>query len=148
MAELATFADRLSDAIRESGKRPAEVYRKLKVKKGTFYTWVGQRESVPEPATCMRLAEFLGINQRWLLTGKGPRRPMKKPYTQEQIDIAEAWPHLSAGAQQSIAVLVRAAVLEAVPELEKSLGETNEELQERANRLLEEAQARIRRTRA
>lgn len=147
MPSLSTFAERLKDALKTSGKRPVEVYGPLGASRSTWYTWVGQRESVPEPEMCLRLAEALGVSAQWLLTGKGPRHPMKKPYSQEQIDIAEAWPHLSPQAQKTIALLLREAVIEIAPALKPSLAPGDEELQKRADRLLEEAQARLRQLR-
>lgn len=147
MAGLSTFAERLKDALKASGKSPAEVYGALKVSKATWYTWAGQRESIPEPDTCLRLAALLGVSPQWLVSGKGQRQPVKKPYTQEQIDIAEAWPHLSPQAQKTIALLLREAVIEMAPQLESPLKSAPDELQDRANRLLTEAQTRLQKTR-
>lgn len=140
VTEVNDFAARLKWAVRESGKPAADVYRRLKVSKATWYTWTGDRASVPEPATCFALADELGIEPRWLITGKGPRIEPVQRFTQEQIDLAEAWPSLPPATQQAIASLIRAAVVDMAPSLKAPLSKTNRELQERANRLLEEAQ--------
>lgn len=146
MNASSTFADRLRVALEESGRKPADVYKELKVSKATWYTWAGrgERVSMPESETAIRLARALGVNVRWLVTGKGEKHSTAVTWAQEQIDIAEAWPNLPSALREQIAVLIRHAAAELAPSLRGALTTVDRELQERANRLLEEAQAAAR----
>ena len=140
MTKTGTFAERLRSALRDSGRRAVDVYKEIGVSKATWYHWLGERESVPEPETCLRLARSLGVEARWLIDGTGERQLYQPMLTQEQIDIAEAWPFLSPALREQIAVLIRHAAVELVPSLKKPLATVDKHLQERANRLLERAQ--------
>lgn len=135
-----SFKERLLEALRDSGKKPAEIYRACGSNKGTWGTWVGVRESVPEPEMCAKLARALGVNLVWLVDGKGEKKASKMEFSQEQMDIAEAWPTLSPDLQKHIAWLMQREVAERIPALRESLAPVDPELQERANRLLEAAQ--------
>lgn len=138
------FASRLLEAVTESGMTEAEVYSAAGVKRGTWHTWVGDRRSVPAPATLMRVAKVINVRPEWLATGKGPKKAMQPTFTQAQIDIAEAWPHLPPQTQAAMAAMIRSAAISIEPGLAGPLVNVDSELQDRANRLLEEAQTKTR----
>ncbi len=144
MNTLDSFPARLRAALKDSGKSAAEVYRRIGVSKATWYTWTGERESTPEPETCFKLADCLGVMPRWLITGNGPRMPIAPRFTQEQLDLAEAWPSLPAPTQQAIAMLIRSAANEMAPGLKGPPTRLSREMQERADRLFDEAQKKLR----
>jgi len=137
------FAERLDDALLESGKKKSDVYNAIGSNKQAWSAWMN-RGSIPEPSTALKLAMELGVNVRWLIDGKGQRKAVKQQFSQDQIDIAEAWPNLPPLLQEQIALLIRHSAADAVPTLRNAMTSGDREDQERANRLLEAAQEKAR----
>ena len=142
MSVTSTFASRLLEAVADAGIPEEGAYAHAGVKRGTWHTWVGTRQSVPKGDALVKLASRFNVRPEWLATGKGPKKAMQPTFTQAQIDVAEAWPYLSSQTQAAVADLIRAAAISIEPGLAGSLINVDTELQERANRLLEEAQSK------
>lgn len=130
--------------MEEAGYTAKGLAKKLGVSRATVGHWLGPRQSVPAADTCYHLSEVLNVTNRWLVTGRPPKERVLGQLTQDQLDLAEAWPHLPAHTQQSIAILIAAAASELEPNLGGHLRPVNSAQQERANRILEAAQQRVR----
>ena len=73
---MASMKDRLAQALRESGHEPMDLVRAIKKSKATVY-WILDGKTKAETvraATVFSICDWLKINPRWLLAGKGPMR--------------------------------------------------------------------------
>lgn len=144
MDRKTTFAQRIEEARGDAGLSVIELCRRVKVSRNTYYQWTGERQSVPEADTMFALADALNVTARWLATGKSPKARLLGDLTQEQIDIAIAWPHLSPHTRLSISQLINADVAARIPLLQQPYASINQDDQERASRLIDAAQQAIR----
>lgn len=71
-----TFWDRLTDAVREAGKRPTQtvIAGLCGIKQGSVAEWKAGT-SYPRLDNGLSLAVALNVCVEWLYTGRGPKRP-------------------------------------------------------------------------
>lgn len=78
LAAMATLGERVAHALRHRGVKPTALDQFLaerfgKKGKGHGYSHrILHRGQQPAADVCAAIAEFLGITERWLLTGEGP----------------------------------------------------------------------------
>jgi transcriptional regulator with XRE-family HTH domain len=65
-----TIGERIAWALEQSGKRENQLAAEIDVHQTTIARWLSGRR-VPETLQVAPLADALGVNVRWLLTGKG-----------------------------------------------------------------------------
>ncbi|MBK0398417.1 helix-turn-helix domain-containing protein [Limibaculum sp. M0105] len=70
----ATFGDRLSLAREAQGMTPAQLARRLGVRRDTLEAWEADR-SEPRANRLQMLAGLLNVSLIWLMTGEGPGGP-------------------------------------------------------------------------
>jgi transcriptional regulator with XRE-family HTH domain len=68
------FARRFRFARERAGLSQAEIARSLMLSPSTVWRWQDGR-SVPRPAERGRLADLLGVNRDWLMSGRGAPPP-------------------------------------------------------------------------
>ena len=71
---VVTIGQRVSEALKMSGKTPAELARHLKTGKTTVHNWVNVGR-VPASDVIVPICEFTGVSPEWLLTGEGEVSP-------------------------------------------------------------------------
>lgn len=71
---MSTLAERIKEAMAESGAIAADLARACGIKPPSVSAWLSGETKTLKAATAMRAAEFLGVNQLWLTEGKGPKR--------------------------------------------------------------------------
>jgi transcriptional regulator with XRE-family HTH domain len=97
-----TITDRVRAAIDASGLTQAEIARRVGVERQTVGDWYHGRSINIRPEHLFALADTLGIEARWLATGKGPKLAIKHP----PMDYAEALSRLSPEARRALLVLL------------------------------------------
>lgn len=70
----ATFGDRLAVAREAQGMTPAQLARRLGVRRDTLEAWEADR-SEPRANRLQMLAGLLNVSLVWLMTGEGPGGP-------------------------------------------------------------------------
>lgn len=75
-----TFARRLNELCDEKGVPPKHHARQIVIGKLFDVSANGARkwlegESTPQYETCVKIAEWAGVNFEWLMTGRGLKRP-------------------------------------------------------------------------
>lgn len=72
---LLTFGARLSDAMSEAGIVAADLARRVKVSHVAVGNYLREGDAaIPKADVAQRIADALGVELRWLLTGQGERR--------------------------------------------------------------------------
>ena len=140
MTESSTFRERLAEAFDESPKTVEQLCKEIKLARATWYKYAGPVEAQPSHIRLFQLADALNVTARWLSTGKEPKARVLEGFTQEQLEVAAAWPKLPEGVKDSIRVLINAAVAEKIPALAPAYAAVTIEAQKRASEVLEEAQ--------
>jgi transcriptional regulator with XRE-family HTH domain len=85
--EKTGFAQRFKQAVEEAGVEDSqEALGRLLGVSGVMIWAYRSGEKLPRMTTATRIADKLGVNVNWLLTGKGPKNP-------ERLGIAEQAPH-------------------------------------------------------
>ena len=67
--------DRLAEALADKGMTPAALIKQVGVSKATVY-WILDGKTKAETVradTAFRIADALGVQARWLVTGRGPK---------------------------------------------------------------------------
>lgn len=72
---MATWNDRLNQALTESGMTPADLSRKTGATTASVSDWVNNITKELKASNSECICATLRINHRWLVTGKGPMRP-------------------------------------------------------------------------
>ena len=145
---MAEFRDRLRAAIARSNKTAKAIYGQIGVSKAIYYNWQSEGGSLPRAENIFPLADALGVEARWLITGEGPMTVDKQVFSQEQTDIADAWPLLPESTRHHVQLLIDDAVVTEIPQLRSSYENASRTDQKRANAILERAQRRIARHKA
>ena len=65
---MQNFSDRLKQAIAASGKQKGALAKHCGVEASTVTRW--QTGTVPMADSILRIAEFLGVDAKWLMTGE------------------------------------------------------------------------------
>ena len=85
--DKAGFAARFKEAVEQAGVEDSqEALGRLLGVSGVMIWAYRSGEKLPRMSTATRMADKLGVNVNWLLTGKGPRNP-------EKPGVAERGPH-------------------------------------------------------
>jgi hypothetical protein len=95
-ATTRTFWSRVEEALRERGLPTTQVYvaRFLKIKPPSVNEWT-RLGGYPTIDNTISLAEHLGVNSEWLLTERGPKRPLPPDVTAQRL--WDMWSRLSEG---------------------------------------------------
>lgn len=96
-----TFWTRVEEALRERGLPTTQVYvaRFLHIKPPSVNEWT-RIGGYPTIENTISLAEHLGVNVEWLLTERGPKRPLPQDATAQRL--WDLWPRLSEGERHEL----------------------------------------------
>ncbi|WP_159051685.1 helix-turn-helix domain-containing protein [Thauera aromatica] len=72
---MSTLADRIQEALDDTGAIAADLARACGVKPPSVSAWLSGDTKSLKSSTAIRAAEFLKVNQLWLTEGRGPKRP-------------------------------------------------------------------------
>lgn len=108
---------RLRKARREAGFSQVELAAKTNLKQGSISDLErGESRSMRGP-TLLVISRVLGVNQEWLLTGKGiqysireSQTPVGNSLTSEAVKVARDWMKLTPEARDNVAGLIRTMV--------------------------------------
>jgi hypothetical protein len=102
MPDEKTVADRIKDTLAEKKIRKGDFYKSLELTPQSIRNW-GIRESLPAVDTALRMAEYLGVSVKWLITG------IEEPgLTQEDQDLLDAFHQLNEEGKENAILLVKA----------------------------------------
>lgn len=92
--ESLTTNDRINEVIRDSGREPAEIARAIGITKQTMNDWTQFRTKNPQNAKLLAFADEMGVELRWLISGKGPKevRTRNAPEIQKATDLLAVMP--------------------------------------------------------
>jgi transcriptional regulator with XRE-family HTH domain len=68
MSDGKTVADRIKDTLILKKIRKGDFYKSMGLLPQSIRNW-GKRESLPAVDTALKIAEFLGVSVKWLITG-------------------------------------------------------------------------------
>jgi phage repressor protein C with HTH and peptisase S24 domain len=85
-----TWNQRLERALKESGHTPADLARAVGVRPPSVTEWLNGTTKDLKAANAERVCRFLGINQSWLLYGKGPQKGGQQEHPDEAIVAVES----------------------------------------------------------
>lgn len=84
-----TFAERLADAMQDAGINGRSLAAAVGVKESSVSQWLSSKIKGLSGNHVFAVADVLGVEPRWLLTGVGPRKPRLPPelavLTEDQI---------------------------------------------------------------
>lgn len=96
-----TFWQRVEEALRERGLPTTQVYvaRFLHIKPPSVHEWT-RLGGFPTIENTISLAEHLNVNVEWLLTERGPKRPLPNDSAAQRL--WEAWLRLADGDRREL----------------------------------------------
>lgn len=100
-----TFADRLRDVIRDTGKSQAELARLVGRTRSTVNQWLNT-DNNPTPENLFALAEGTGYSARWLATGQLPKKVSKDAPPPEALDIWERYKRANPETREAIDLML------------------------------------------
>lgn len=74
-----TFAERLADAMQETGITAVALAAATGASQSAVSQWLSQKIKTVSGDHLFAIADTLGVEPRWLLTGRGPRKPRLPP---------------------------------------------------------------------
>ena len=92
-----TLATRIKDRLEELGMGQAELARRCGVDRSAVNQWVSGRVPNIRPDNLICVADTLGLEIRWLATGRGPRLARQEPpknYDDTDLALLESPPEL------------------------------------------------------
>jgi transcriptional regulator with XRE-family HTH domain len=102
MPDEKTVADRIKDTLAEKKIRKGDFYKSMELTPQSIRNW-GIRESLPAVDTAIRIAEYLGVSIKWLITG------IEEPgLTQEDQDLLDVFHRLNDEGKENAFLLVKA----------------------------------------
>jgi transcriptional regulator with XRE-family HTH domain len=69
MPDEKTVADRIKDILAQKKIKKGDFYKAMLLTPQSIRNW-GIRESLPAVDTALKIAEFLGVSVKWLITGE------------------------------------------------------------------------------
>jgi len=100
-----SIQERLADLLAETGKTQTEVARHAKIGRGAISAIVRGRTKHPQPEHLFAIADALGVEPRWLATGRGPRNK-DKGLSQDQREWLEMYDQLPPDKRQAARALL------------------------------------------
>jgi transcriptional regulator with XRE-family HTH domain len=73
-----TITDRINATMGERGIKPIDLARQVGVSKQTVSDWMSGRSINIKPENLVSLADVLGVEIRWLVSGVGPKVPLAR----------------------------------------------------------------------
>ena len=113
---MSTIADRLNEALAQSGMTASELARAIRVKPQAVSQWLSGATKSPNATNLLKAAVVLGVNPQWLTEGKGQRlveARIVEPLALSAPNVAEPpipgldWSDLSPQARALIEVVVK-----------------------------------------
>ena len=104
MDRIPSITDRLIEAIDESGLSQTDLGRRVGVTKAAINGWVKGRAVNLRPAHLFAAADALGVEPRWLATGKGPKHRTK--IVDGELRLLDEYRALSDEAKHAVDTLV------------------------------------------
>lgn len=92
--------ERLAEVLAETGKTQTEVARHARIGRGAISAIVRGRTKNPQPDHLFAIADALGVEARWLATGRGPKKK-DQGLSREQREWLEMYEHLPADKRQA-----------------------------------------------
>lgn len=112
---MSTLADRIQEALDDTGAIAADLARACGVKPPSVSAWLSGDTKSLKSSTAIRAAEFLKVNQLWLTEGRGPKRTEGGPAgAAAEPALPERPPVVSDEVWSSLSPAVRALVETAV----------------------------------
>jgi transcriptional regulator with XRE-family HTH domain len=74
-----TFSERLADAMREAGITAVALSAATGMSQSAISQWLSSKIKQLSAGHLFAVADVLGVEPRWLLTGQGPRKPRLPP---------------------------------------------------------------------
>lgn len=114
-----TVADRLSIALKRSGKKKVELARHLKVSPSAITQWFNRGTKAYDAVNFVRAAKFLGVSPEWLIDGNGDEPPGRQETSSygesgeaaglsaDALDIAKLWQGLNEKNKEIAAHMIR-----------------------------------------
>lgn len=75
MKDFSSLGKRIKFALEKSGKKQADLSKYTGIKSATVSQWCSDQVKALKYDNALKVAKFLGVNHRWLVTGKGPIEP-------------------------------------------------------------------------
>jgi hypothetical protein len=96
-----TFWSRVEEALRERNLPTTQVYvaRLLDIRPPSVNEWT-KLGGYPTIENTISLAKHLGVNSEWLLTERGPKRPLPQDATAQRL--WDLWSRLSDGDKREL----------------------------------------------
>lgn len=79
LVDGSTFSERLADAMREAGITAAALSAATGASQSAVSQWLSSKIKSLSGEHLFAVADTLGVEARWLLTGQGPRKPRVPP---------------------------------------------------------------------
>jgi transcriptional regulator with XRE-family HTH domain len=101
---LPTITDRLVSVFRESGLSQSELARRVGVTRASVNGWLQGRAVNIRPHHLFPLADQLGVEARWLATGRGPRD--KQPMSNGELKLISEYRSLPDDQRNAVELIV------------------------------------------
>ena len=95
-----SIQQRLTEVLAETGKTQTEVARHAKIGRGAISAIVRGRTKNPQPDHLFAIADALGVEARWLATGRGPKHK-ESGLSREQREWLQMYEHLPPDKRQA-----------------------------------------------
>ena len=105
MAHTPQITNRLADALRASGLTQAELARAVGLTRGSVNAWMQGRSQHIRAEHLFAVADTLGVEARWLATGKGPRD--RQVLSQAAAELIADYQALDDDAKAAVRLLAR-----------------------------------------
>jgi DNA-binding XRE family transcriptional regulator len=102
MTEGKTVADRIKDTLAEKKIKKGDFYKSIGLTPQSIRNW-GIRESLPAVDTAIKMADYLGVSVRWLITGIE-----ESGLTQEDQALLDAFHRLNDDGKENAILLIKA----------------------------------------
>ena len=79
LVDGSTFSERLADAMQEAGITAAALSAATGASQSAVSQWLSSKIKSLSGDHLFAVADTLGVEPRWLLTGRGPRKPRVHP---------------------------------------------------------------------
>ena len=86
LVDGSTFSERLADAMQEAGITGRALAAAVGVQESSVSQWLSSKIKSLSGEHLFAVADTLGVEARWLLTGRGPRRPRVPPDLSDLTD--------------------------------------------------------------
>lgn len=93
--EAMALKDRIKTAMEEAGITSAELARRTRYTEATVSHWLSGRTKTLKGESATRIGKATGFNEKWLIDGRGERKPSTRPAAQQEQVSAERYSDLA-----------------------------------------------------